>query len=371
MKEIIDRIGIKKIITIGVFFIGIIIVTIIGALIYNKFFYKKTYNEIESIMINAATNYYEENKSKLPSNSGDSININADTLINKEYMKSFNDYLKDKEASCTGSINVTKVNKQYRYTPLLECDKDYKTETLVEVIKKKNKLVTSGDGLYELNNELVFRGEEPKNNIEFVGYSWKIVKITDDRLLLILNEPINEDEPRAWDDRYNNQKDDDCGINDYPVSRIYEFLKSLYNGKQLFNNEDKLLITNYDLYIGKRKDEDRDKSGSLEKSRILENQYIGLLPAYDFMNASLDTNCNRTDSFSCKNYNYLTNYLKNWWLLTGDASNTYKIYKNSNHNNIFTVSANTEAYVRPVITLVSDAIYISGNGTTNKPYKFK
>ena len=371
MKEIIEKIGTKKIITITVIFIGIIILTIVGALIYNKFFYKKSYTEIESIMVNAATEYYDDNKSKLPTNIGDLININATTLISKEYMKDFTDYLKDKEATCEGSINVTKINNNYRYTPLLSCDNKYKTKTLLDVIKEKCPIVTSGDGLYELNNELIYRGEKPKNNILFAGYNWKIVKIVDNKILLILNDVINDDESRIWDDRYNTQKDDDYGINDYPVSRAYEYLTSLYKGKKLFDTEEKLLISNYDLYIGKRKEDDKDKTGVLEKAKIMENQYIGLLPAYDFMNASLDNNCNQTDSYSCENYNYLASYEKNWWLLTADASNSYKVYKSSNYSNIFTTNASSEAYMRPVIMIVSDAIYVSGNGTTKKPYTFK
>lgn len=371
MKEIIEKIGTKKLITITSLFIGVIILTIIGALIYNKFFYKKTYNEIENIMTSATIDYYKDHKSKLPTNIGDSISINANTLISKEYMEDFTEYLKDKEASCEGNINIIKVNKEYRYTPLLECDNNYKTEKLVDKIKDLNPIVTSGNGLYELNNELVYRGEKPNNNILFAGYDWKIVKITDDKIMIILNSIIKDDEARIWDDRYNKEKEEDVGINDYGVSRAYEYLTSLYKGKSLFSSEDKLLISNYDLYIGKRKEEDSDKTGNLEKSNILENQYIGLLPAYDFMNASLDANCNKTDSNSCGNYNYLSIFEKNWWLITGDNANTSKVYKNSNYSNIYASSANHEAYMRPVITIINDAIYVSGNGTTKNPYKFK
>ena len=45
--------------------------------------------------------------------------------------------------------------------------------------------------------------------------------------------------------------------------------------------------------------------GSIEKSSLLEKQYIGLLPLYDYINASIDTNCNSALTESCTNYNYL------------------------------------------------------------------
>ena len=371
MKEIIEKIGTKTIIIASSIFLGIIVLVIAGALIYNKFFYKRSYEEIETIMVDAAKEYYETHKDNLPKNDGETTTIKVNRLVKEEYMDSINSYLKDDKASCNANVNVIKVNKNYRYTALLDCKEKYKTELLLDNIKDKTKIVTSKDGLYELNNELVYRGENPNNNVIFGKYKWKIVKITDDKIYLIFNDYIEDDEPKVWDDRYNKNEDEDVGINDYTVSRALEYVTKLYNGKKLFNGEEKLLISNFNLYIGKRKENEKNKTGEIEKSKILENQYIGLLPAYDYMNASLDNNCTSTDSYSCTNYNYLKQYEKNWWLVTGDASNTYKVYKTSTYNNLYTANANEEAYIRPIITIIKDAIYVSGNGTNKDPYKFK
>lgn len=371
MKEIIERIGTKTIIIASSIFLGIVVLVIAGALIYNKFFYKRSFEDIETIMTDATINYCEDHKDSLPKSNGETNIIKVNKLVSGEYMKSISDYLKDDSITCKANVNVTKVNKQYRYTPILDCGEKYQTELLVDKIKNSTKIVTSGDGLYELNNELVYRGENPNNNIELGKYKWKIVKITDDRLVLIFNDYIKDDEPKTWDDRYNKEKDDEVGINDYTVSRALEYVTKLYNGKKLFNQDDKLLISSFNLYIGKRKEEETNKTGEIEKSKILENQYIGLLPAYDYMNASLDNNCTTTDNYSCTNYNYLAPYEKSWWLLTGDASNSYKVYKTSNYSNLFTTNASGEANFRPIITLVKDTIYIDGNGTTKHPYTIK
>lgn len=371
MNDFIEKVGTKKLIIMGCVFIGLIVLIICGSLIYNKFFYRKTYSEIEDIMVSAAKEYYSKHKSKLPSEVGEIQSIKVSDLVSSEYMKQISEYVKDDEILCKGSVNVTKINDKYRYTPILDCGNDYSTVLLTDYIKNNTKVVSSNEGLYSMNNELVYRGEKVKNYASFAGYEWRIVKITEDKVVLILNEKIKESETTYWDDRYNIEKNDTVGINDYSVSRAKEYLNTLYNDNTIFSDNDKLLLSNFDLYIGKRNDDDKDKSGLLEKSKIIENQYIGLLPAYDFMNASLDNNCTTTASLSCSNYNYLNTYDWNWWTMTGDSNSSYKVYRCSNYDSIYLSSASSNAYFRPVIHLVSDAVYVSGNGSSSKPYKFK
>lgn len=371
MNDFIEKVGTKKLIIASCVFMGLIVLIICGSLIYNKFFYRKTYSEIEDIMVSATKEYYGKHKSKLPNEAGEVKTIKVSELVSSEYMKQLSEYIKNDEIFCKGSVNVTKVNKKYRYTPILDCGNDYSTVLLSDYIEKNNKVVTSNEGLYSMNNELIYRGENVKNYVSFAGYEWRIVKITDGKVVLIFNEKIKETETTYWDDRYNNDKKDNVGINDYSVSRAREYLNSLYNSNSLFSNNDKLLLSNFNLYVGRRNDNDTDKSGLLEKATIIENQYIGLLPAYDFMNASLDNNCTSTASLSCSNYNYLNTYDWNWWTMTGDSNSSYKVYRGSNYDSIYLSNTNSNAYFRPVIYLVKDAVYVSGNGSKSKPYKFK
>ena len=146
-------------------------------------------------------------------------------------------------------------------------------------------------------------------------------------------------------------------------------LTSLYEGNTLISENNKLLVASHSLPIGKRNSNDTDKSGALENSTILENQFISLLPVYDFLNASLDKNCNSTTAESCTNYNYLAKYKFNWWLITTSSKNSHQVFKVGNSISIATASSSN--YLRPVIYLNNDAMYVKGDGSKENPYIVK
>ena len=95
MKEIIERIGTKTIIIASSIFLGIVVLVIAGALIYNKFFYKRSFKDIETIMTDATINYCEDHKNSLPKSNEETNTIKVNKLVSGEYMKSISDYLKD------------------------------------------------------------------------------------------------------------------------------------------------------------------------------------------------------------------------------------------------------------------------------------
>ena len=134
---------------------------------------------------------------------------------------------------------------------------------------------------------------------------------------------------------------------------------------------DKKLLTSHNLSIGKRKINETTNDGSVEKSNVLKNQYVGLLPLYDYINASIDKNCKSATTDSCINYNYLNKFGYNWWTLTADNSTSHKVYRVSSDGTIGLIRASSNSYIRPVIYLASDAIYASGDGTLENPYKIK
>lgn len=358
----------KTLIIIGIFLISIIIILLGGALLYNKFFYKKSYSEVETIMLNAAKDYFTENKEKLPQNINDSITITNDTLVKKGKMNTIKSYTKN-NTTCEGEVTVTNINGEYRYTSILDCGKAYRTQTLTDYIKENEKIVTSSNGLYELNNELVYRGDTVNNYLQLSGKIYRIVKIKDGHPVIILTD--NSDSVQ-WDNRYNIQIDSNSGINEYDISRIRTYLNNLYKSTgedALLSNKAKLLVTSYELPIGRRINKDTDKTGKLENAVTLTDQYIGLLPVSDFLNASTDENCTSTTSKSCSNYNYLNKYKYTWWTSTAYSKNTYAVYTISNIPNV--TEANNYAHIRPVLYLAEDTIYVKGNGTKNNPYRVK
>lgn len=368
MKDLINDIGKKKLLIVLGGIVGAIVLIIIVLLLYNAFFKKNSYASVEDKILNAAVKYYSENSNLLPKNINDEVSINSTTLTAGDYLSDLEKLVSDKNVSCTATVTVTNVNNNYRYVTKLKCGEAYETKTLVDTIKANNPVVISGQGLYELNGGLVFKGDNPNNNVKFAGHNWNIVKIEDEQVMLILSDKFAR---VTWDDRYNTERRQDDGINDYSVSRVNDYLTNLYNGEDLFSSSNKLVIASHNLYIGKRSSDVSFNDGSLEKSEVLENKYIGLLPLYDYLNASLDSNCQSAATQACANYNYLAGFGYNWWLMTADSDTTHKVFKVSTEGKMLLSRAATSVYVRPVVYLVKDAVYVSGNGTTDNPYTFK
>lgn len=367
MKEKLAKIEKKNLMILGGFLLLIIIILFGGAFLYNKFFYKRSYEEIETIMLQAAKSHFDKHPNMLPGNVNESISISDNDLVAAEEMKSIAEYLKDENTTCQGKVIVTNINGDYRYVPFLDCgNKKHQVKKFIDYITENVPTVESGNGLYSINNELVYRGDNVNNYITFSGKTYRIVKFVEEQPVIIYTEKL---ETTVWDDRYSVEQQNNSGINDYTVSRIRDYLNNLYKGTTLIKDEDKLLVTAHNLAIGKRKNDDTDKTGALENSIILENQYVGLLPLYDFLNASLDNNCTTSNAPSCANYNYLAKFKYNWWTMTASSANSFRVFRVDSKASVTTASSS--GYVRPVLYLAKDTIYVSGNGTKDSPYVVK
>ena len=361
--------GKKKLLMITGGILGLLVLITIILLIYNAIFGKTSYKDIENKVLKAAQKYYSDNQSLLPKNEQEEVSTTDASLTAAGYLKNMNDLTKKmKGVTCSAKVVVSYAGGEYRYTPLLDCGTNYSTKLITSYIKEKETKVYSGEGLYDLNGELVYRGENPNNFVKFSGKMWRIVKIENDQLVLIYNEKGNR---VVWDDRFNTERNRTDGINDYSVSRIYDNLTAIYKNDTIFNKNTRNLLAIHNLYIGKRSESDMYNDGSIEKSSLLEKQYIGLLPLYDYINASIDKNCNSALTESCTNYNYLNHFDYNWWSLTADRTNSYKVYRIDSEGVIDSMRANSNGYIRPVIYLAKDALYVNGTGTETDPYVIK
>lgn len=360
----------KRLLIISGGIVGLVILIVIILLLINSFTKVKGYGAIEKKVLNAATDYYNDHKEMKPNKDKLTVTITDSELTSAGYLKSLTKLTsKLTTNTCSATVYVTyNLNtKNYRYTPILDCGDSYKTETLTSHIKKVENIVYNGDGLYEMNNELVFRGESPKNFVELSGKLWRIVKIEDGKVVLLLRETI---EDNYWDDRYNNEQTSNVGINDYNVSRIKSRLDWLYQNNKIVKNEYKNLLAIHNLYIGKRMKTDFNNDGSIEKANYIENEYVGLLPLYDYINASTDQYCNSVKTANCSNYNYMIKKVDSWWTMTANSYNTYRVYSVDGGVINSTNASNTEG-IRPVVYLVEDAIYTGGEGTSSNPYTIK
>lgn len=360
----------KKLLKIAIGIIALVVLIVVVLLIFHAITgNKSSYKDIENKVLKAAQKYYKDNTNLLPQNESEQISIDDVSLTSLGYLDNMADLLKDKEGvTCSAKVIITYNNSNYRYTPLLDCGEAYKSQTIASYIETNEQRVFSGQGLYDLNGEYVYRGENPNNYIKFANHMYRIVKINNGRLMLILNDKFQRS---VWDNRYNAVRNRNDGINDYTVSRAKEALDNAYNENSFVNSKNKSLLSTYSLAIGKRNEADNYNDGSIENSEILEKQYVGLLPLYDYINASIDNGCNSSLTDSCSNYNYLNYFDYNWWTITADATNTYRVYRVTVDGEVEDARAASNGYLRPVIMLVDDALYVSGNGTLDNPYIVK
>lgn len=362
----------KKLMRMMLIVVGILVVFLIIILIFSFLGSgNKSYEEIEQDLKNAAIEYYEVQSGLLPREEGETITVRANALADAELMKPLSE-LREGE-NCSGRVEVTKVGDNIIYTPYLECGDNYTTKELYKAVLEQ-KIVTSGNGLYDLNGEKVYRGDDVNNYVSLDNAIYRIVKVTpDNKLLLILNE-VDSTLSSYYDDRYNPTKRFNSGFNDYRISRIKEFLDDLYSSKndiKILSKNDKEKLASFNLCIGKRNATETNNTNAIECSDVLENQMIGLLTASDYMNASLDANCKATTDKSCQNYNYLRLKETEWWLLTGNAANDYEAYivKSNGYIDINTTSGYKK--IRPTIMLNNNVMIKSGNGSASNPFILK
>ena len=362
----------KKLMRMMLIVVGVLVVFLIIILIMS--FFKngyKTYEEIEQDLKNAAIEYYEVQSGLLPREEGETITVRASTLADSELMKPLSE-LREGE-NCSGRVEVTKVGDNIIYTPYLECGDNYTTKELYKAVLEQG-IVISGNGLYDLNGEKVYRGDDVNNYVSLDNAIYRIVKVSpNNKMLLILNE-VDSTLSSYYDDRYNPAKRFNSGFNDYRISRIKEFLDDLYSSKndiKILSKNDKEKLASFNLCIGKRNATETNNTNAIECSDVLENQMIGLLIASDYMNASLDANCKATTDKSCQNYNYLRLKETEWWLLTGNAANDYEAYvvKSNGYIDINTTSGYKK--IRPTIMLNNNVMIKSGNGSASNPFILK
>ena len=353
--------------------IGIFILIFILSLFKSKTY---SFSEIEAELKSGAVAYYKKNQELLPTNEGDVATVDDVTLSEAGVMKQLTKMV-NKNYTCSGSVSVQKNGDYYLYTPVLECGEKYKTSSLVAKIKSDNPVVKSGDGLYQINNDLVFRGEYVNNFVRFSNITWRIVKIESDNSLRLVETDKILYTDEVWDDRYNINRDDSVGINDFELSRIKDGLNRIYYEKDTFNDSAKEKIILKHLCIGKRDEESSDNSGSIECATLsLEAMPVGLLLTNEYVLASIDPNCKHIYDASCNNYNYMGTLEKTTWTLTADSSNTHKAYKLAGSNNssssaYFTSNCSNESGLRMVIYVNGNISYISGDGTEENPYIIK
>ena len=216
------------------------------------------YIEMENKVQAAAIKYIRKNQSLLPKTTDQVRKIKLDTLISNKMISELH-ALEDSNVKCSGYVDIIKKSSnktEYRYTPYIKCGKYYETRTIGDYIKSTEEVVTTGEGLYNLNNTYYFRGEYPKNYILLGERMYRILEITEDNNLKVISSEKTENS-YVWDDRFNTEKNDYYGINIFSKSRLKENLDFLYEnidenkGEIFFSNTEKEYIVEHDFCVGR------------------------------------------------------------------------------------------------------------------------
>ena len=331
---------------------------------------KKGYSQIETIMIGAAKKYVEANTSSFSSSYYSETEITVSELVSLGYMKELSKYTK-KDVACTGYVIVFQTwGKYFSYTPKLDCGSYYTYTDLGSKLTEPDNIVTKEQGLYYVDNGnyYIYKGQYVNNYVSFAGQLWRIIRIDSDGNLRLLQNSKSEQQ-YEWDARYNSDKNEWIGINEFEgiADSIFKAsMLSLYNNEKLFSQINKSVMIPQGSCIGKRKDNESDMSGNIECG--LKSEVMGVTSMYvsEYYQISLDPKCVDENTPSCDNYNYLYDMSGAFWTSTPYASNSWKVYYVSGrpaHTNCY-----NSKYIRLVTSISGKVNYETGDGSYANPY---
>lgn len=363
MLEALKNTNKKLLYTIILILIIPIIIIIFLALIQSCGNRKMTYSKYEEKLILATQNYLKA-KDKLPVNIGEVSKVNLDTLVKENYVKSPEEAIGD--STCKGEVYARKItDENTNYIVSIDCEKTKENGKSLKLQILDN-IVSSDDGVYKVENEYVYKGEEPNNYITIGSITYRILSMDENNIVRLIS-PRAESAPSSWDNKYNIDVDASYGINIYEDSVIRKKLQQKYESTKKDMVELKKYIIPYKVCVGKREINNNSISRQLDCKETLENQYISLINVSDYARASLDKNCTSTIAKSCRNYNYLKNVISSSWTMNVVSNNTYQAYYISsgmlNYRKL-----NTYSYYNTVIYIDGNEKIVSGDGSKESPY---
>ena len=364
----------KVVVLLIVFIIAIVLVSIFSGKKGPKEEKANGYTELENKLQSAAIKYARDNETILPQDRDEQTTIKLEKLIKGNYINNIK-AIENSSVSCNGYVVIERLStdeEDYKFYPHLNCGKYYSTSTISEKIKSQEKIVTENDGLYQINDNLVFKGEYPRNYIKLDNGLYRILSINSDNELKLISAQRTKNR-YLWDNRYNADINKNYGINNFMKSRLKDSLEYLYyndsdeSGEIFYSDKERKYFIYHDFCIGKRSNNDLDLYSNADCS-VVYNTRMGLIELGEYFQASIDPNCNRAGKYDCNNYNYLYGYDYNTFVTSvanKDDSHTFYLISDGN-------TSLEEAYksniLYPVVYISKENIYVSGDGTKDNPY---
>lgn len=362
--------------------VGLLVILVFAVWLYGNIVGSTMeYSKIEDLLEKSTIKYLNANPKLWPVKEEEYKDVDASVLVNAGYIEELSEYVPD-GVQCTAKVKVYYIDGvDYDVVPNLYCGNEYRTKYLKDIIL--DNLVVEGDGLYQrINNKFVskpedlayglegstylYRGENVDNYVKIGSEVFRIVQITENEdFLLIAEEFLGGYSLFEWDDRYNAEIDQSWGINSYDLSRIRNSVNENFSSLSLGGNGANKLRY-FSLCTDKYKATSLVEGIANCSNSMMEK--IGLLPASNYVLASLDEKCVKFGDRSCGNYNYLSNATSSWWTVTANADNTHTAFYVSSSKYLDVSNAMVSYRLRPVVLMASSARLVSGDGTVNNPY---
>ena len=230
----------------------------------------------------------------------------------------------------------------------------------------EDKVVTSGDGLYEDEYEegkYTYKGQNPNNYITFNNEEagWRIISVEIDGTIKIMRTASIEN--RGWD----------SSSNDWATSDLSTYLNGTYYNR--LNMTAKSQIVAKDWSIGSVTYDNNNLAIQITNENGTKwNGKVALVTVSEYLRSNSNKNsCETLNLYNskyndCKNttWMYINDY---WWTLSPyDGSPDFLFYVYSNGRVDGDYVAFYELAVRPVITLSSKVRITGGAGTQTDPY---
>ena len=170
------------------------------------------------------------------------------------------------------------------------------------------------DGLYELEDEYVFRGNNVNNYVKYEGKDWRILSIDkNDYSMKLISTTIDLSTLSS-----------NTAVSDFTKTTLQNSLvEKISEYKKINDKWNNGIINN-------------SSSGVLNVKNLLKNNSIiskvGLLSIYDYAIASTDGNCeNDFKNVACKNNNYIATMYsgKDFWTMNTDGSKFWYVDSNN------------------------------------------
>ena len=352
--------------------------------------YQSQIRDIESI----GKNFAMEHTELLDSNHINPTYVTIDALKNAGYleMDKISNPKTGEEINGCVRIDYNETNNQYHYNyEDIDCSKDSSLQGYIvtyqgglqkaeqnillsaydTILKNYENLISiiggTVDGLYEIDDEYIFRGSNPNNYVKLGANSdsYRIISLNKKEKTIKLVKIT----PESSSYSANNS-------NSFLESSIANYLLNFITSGNAKDISEKIVDgTKWkNGIINLNENMSYEVLKSIEATSTVSNK-MGLIQISDYVISSLDSTCltNVTNS-SCKNSNYMATLFGNNSVWTMDSSSNGQVITiNSGVITNHTLNNTTDITYRiyPVFYLKRSVSISSGNGTSSSPYIIK